>query len=80
MTDAVLPIAAFVLTALCDCAWGHWHASVADCRPHAAASWSVVIFACGSVFTLTIVERNPIAYVAALAGAYCGTLWAVRRN
>ncbi len=77
MTNLLLPIAAFVCTGVADVVWVRWQQSVATGHPHAAAAWSVAIIVCGSVLTLTIVDKNPIAYLAALAGAYAGTWWAV---
>lgn len=78
MTNPLLVSIAFGCTALADLVWVRWHAAVAARRPHAAACWSVAIFALGSAFTLTVVEKDLVAYLAALAGAYCGTYWALK--
>ena len=78
--NLILPIVAFLATAIADVVWVYWIEHVADRNPHRAAAFSVGIVLCGSIITWTLVDRNWIAYGSALAGAYAGTWLAVSRG
>lgn len=75
----VLALSAFIATAVADLFWVRWQRAITVHHAHRAAMWSVGVFALGSAFTLTVVEKDWEAYLAALCGAYVGTWTAARK-
>jgi hypothetical protein len=62
-----------------DIAWGRYVQKVRDKRGLAAAAWAVLLFLSGAYAVVSYVS-DPWLLIPAAAGAFCGTLVAVRRD
>lgn len=63
-----------------DYAWTRWALASTNHQAVIAANWSVMIFVCGLMYTIQIVERNWVGVLLYIIGCWIGTFMAVRKK
>lgn len=80
MTEFLLGIVVFVAAVVLDYAYVRYQESVSAKREHAAARWSVALYAIGSVGWMTILDASKWYMIPECLGLYVGTVVAMRRS
>jgi hypothetical protein len=76
----LLAIAVFLAAAALDALEAYYVRSVADASPHRAAMFSVGMYAIGCVGFFAVLQVSWWLMVPEVAGLYCGSVLAIRRQ